>query len=212
MLPQEGTTIWARAFGVYPKNDLPWLLSWQVDEGITWSLADDLDCPWWSSIYAPSEQKYGLDILMNIILYSLDKPLPQDIVLVNAVRRDFRTYKERTSTINSFIDFIEKFGANPNQIITDMLVVDATIEVAMEHYMEGRYDEALEKAEEAHSALAEFERRTMKLKSQALFWVYVTEWAVVSGTGLLVGYLLFILMFRKILYKQVQVTRLGTEL
>jgi hypothetical protein len=179
---------------------------------MTWSVADDLDVPWWSGVYQPSDQKYGLDILMSIIQYSLDRPLPTDIVVVNAVRRDFRTYNERTSTINAFIDFIEKFGANSNQIMADKVAADDTINEAMEHYMEGRYAEALEKAEEAHQALIEFELRTMKLKDQALMWVYVTEWAVVSGTGMLAGYVLYALMLRRALYRQVQVTRLKSDL
>jgi hypothetical protein len=175
---------------------------------MTWSVADDLDVPWWSGVFYISEQEYGHDVLMNIILHSLDRPLPQDIILVNAVRRDFRTYNERISTINAFIDFIEKFGANANRLVNDMLEVDATMDLAMDHYIEGRYDQALEVAERAHDALTEFDRRTMKLKDQALVWVYVTEWAVVSGTGLLSGYVAFVLMLRKRLYRQVQVTRM----
>jgi hypothetical protein len=214
MEPQEGTTWWATARGAFPKitgREFPWLLSWGVGEGMTWSVGDDLDVPWWSGIYEPSEQEYGLDILMNIIYHSLGRPLPQDIMLVNAVRRDFREYGERVSTINAFIDFIEKFGANSNQIMRDLAEVDATIELAMEHYMEGRYQEALEAAEAAHIELVEFDRRTMRLKDQALMWVYVTEWAAVSGTGLLAGYLLYALMLRRTLYRQVQVTRIRSE-
>ncbi len=60
--------------------------------------------------------------------------------------------------------------------------------------------------------LVEFELRTMKLKDEALFWVYVTEWVAVSGTGLLAGYMIYILMLRKALYKQVEVTRIGSDL
>jgi hypothetical protein len=211
LIQQEGSTLWARAEGAFPMISgpaLPWLLSWSVGKGMTWSVADDLDCPWWSGIYQISEQEYGLDILMNIILHSLGRPVAEDIVLVNAVRRDLRSYGERVSTINAFIDFIEKFGASSDPIIADMVEVDAKIGTAMENYLEGNFQEALDLAEEAHADLAEFERRTMRLKDQALMWVYVTEWAAVSGTGLLAGYVLYILMLRRTLYRQVSVTRL----
>jgi hypothetical protein len=199
------------AKGAYPKvigKEFPWLLSWRFGSGMTWSLADDLDVPWWSGVLLPSEQEYGLDILMNIILYSMDRPMPQDIMLVNAVRRDFREYGERTSTINAFINFIEKFGANSNQIMEDLAEVDSMIDLAMEHYLEGNYQEAREAVEAANLELVEFDRRTMRLKDQALMWVYVTEWAAISGTGLLAGYVLYALMLRRTLYRQVQVTRL----
>ncbi len=215
MAPQEGATEWAKARGAFPKvlgQEFPWLLSWKVGSGMTWSVADDLDVPWWSGIYVPSEQEYGLDILMNIILYSLGRRIPQDVIVVNAVRRGLRDYNERTSTINAFIDFVEKFGANSNQILADKLEVDAIIESAMERYLEGRYDEALAMSEEAHRVLVEFELRTMKLKDEALFWVYVTEWVAVSGIGLLSGYMVYILMLRKGLYRQVETTRFRSDL
>ena len=211
--PQEGATIWARAVGAFPALSgppFPWLLSWQVGGGMTWSVADDLDCPWWSDIYHPSKQEYGLDILMNIVLHSLGRPLPEDVIVVNAVRRDFRAYDERASIINAFIDFVEKFGASSNHITSEKLAADAMMERAMESYMEGRYAEALETAQEAHSALMELERKTIRLKDQALIWVYVTEWAAVSATGMLAGYSIFTLMFRRRLYRQVEVTRLGS--
>jgi hypothetical protein len=213
--PQEGATIWARAVGAFPALSgppFPWLLSWQVGGGMTWSVADDLDCPWWSAIYHPSKQEYGLDILMNIVLHSLNRPLPQDVIIVNAVRRDFRAYDERASVVNAFIDFVEKFGASSNHITSDKLAADAKMERAMESYMEGRYAEARETAQEAHVALFELERRTIKLKDQALMWVYVTEWAAVSATGMLAGYSIFTLMFRRRLYRQVEVTRLSSAI
>jgi hypothetical protein len=214
MVPQEGATEWAVAKGAYPKvvgKEFPWLLSWKFGSGMTWSLADDLDVPWWSGVLLPSEQEYGLDILMNIILYSLGRPMPQDILLVNAVRRDFREYGERTSTINAFINFIEKFGANSNQIMEDLAEVDSMIGRAMEQYLEGNYQEARDAVESANLELREFDRRTMRLKDQALMWVYITEWAVISGTALLAGYVLYTLMLRRTLYRQVQVTRLRSQ-
>ena len=214
MDPQEGATWWATARGAFPRishQEFPWLLSWQVGEGITWSVGDDMDVPWWSNIYYPSEQEYGLDILMNIILHSLGRPLPQDIMLVNAVRRDFREYGERISTINTFIAFVEKFGVNSNKIMEDLAEVDSMIDLAMEHYLEGNYQEALDAAEAVNLELVEFDRRTMRLKDQALMWVYVTEWAAISGTGLLAGYFLYIVMLRRALYRQVSVTRLQSS-
>ena len=214
LAPQEGATVWARVIGAFAELSgppLPWLLSWRAGMGMTWSVADDLDVPWWSGIYSPSEQEYGLDILMNIVLHSLGRSTVQDVIVVNAVRRDFRAYSERVSTIDSFIDFVEKFGASSDHITAARLGIDGTMEQAMEHYMEGRYDRALEAAEEAHRSLTELERKTMKLKDQALLWVYLTEWAAVSGTGMLAGYAVFALMVRRKLYRQVRATRLRSD-
>ncbi|MBU7004872.1 MAG: hypothetical protein HXS50_04845, partial [Theionarchaea archaeon] len=158
IIPQPGATIWARARGAYPKApEVPpaWLLSWRYGKGMTWSVADDLDCPWWADTYHPSDQDYGLDILMNIALHSLGRPLPTDIVLVNAVRRDFMLYTEKSSTIAAFFDFVERFGVSSSRLLYEKLAVDSIIEEAMGSYLEGRYEDSLDLAEEAHQALGD---------------------------------------------------------
>jgi hypothetical protein len=45
------------------------------------------------------------------------------------------------------------------------------------------------------------------LKDRALFWIYVIEWLSVSGTFLLAGFVLWTLMVRRRLYRQVASTR-----
>jgi hypothetical protein len=211
IIPQPGATTWAWARGAYPKApETPpaWLLSWRFGNGITWSVADDLDCPWWADTYHPSDQEHGLDIIMNIALHSLGRPLPTDIVLVNAVRRDFMLYTEKSSTITAFFDFVERFGVSSSRLADEKLEVDAIIDAAMDSYLEGRYEDSLDLAEEAHEALGDLEARTIELKDQALMWVYLTEWAAVSGTCLITGYAIYALMLRRRLYRQVQVTRI----
>jgi hypothetical protein len=212
MVPQEGATVWARAVGAYPgvlDGDPPWLLSWRFGEGMTWSVADDLDCPWWWGIFQPSEQRYGLDILMNIILHSLDRPLPKDVVLVNAVRQSFMSYIDAASRLTSVLDFVEKFGANTNRLMDDREKIDLTLQAAKESYMDGFYEEALVGSRDAIDSLLGLEEDAIDLKRQALAWVYVIEWTSVTGTGMLVGVAVYLLMVRRRLYRQVGVTRLA---
>ena len=47
-----------------------------------------------------------------------------------------------------------------------------------------------------------------ELKDEALFWVYATEWLVVSATGILCGFVLWTFMVRRKLYREIEVTRL----
>lgn len=42
-----------------------------------------------------------------------------------------------------------------------------------------------------------------------MLWVYVTEWLVVSSTGMVCGFILWTVMVRRALYRAVQETRLG---
>ncbi len=210
IVPQEGATVWARARGAYPaySTEPPaWMVSWKYEKATTWSVADDLDCPWWGDTYYPSQQKYGLDILMNVVLHSLGRSLPQDIVMVNAIRQDFERYSKRTSTISSFLDFVESFGADLRRANERKAEIDAMMDHAKNLYLDGLYADALDQSEAAHGALGEMETMAMKLKDEALMWVYIIEWTAVAGTCMITGYLLYALMIRRRLYREVTVTR-----
>ncbi len=215
IVPQEGATVWGRARGAYTQFSrnppVAWLLSWRYGKAMTWSVADDLDCPWWGNTYYPSDQEYGLDIMMNIILHSLGKPLPEDIALVSAVRNDFERYGARTSTISAFLDFAERFGADPRRIVETKSRIDAMMDEGKRLYLDGLYQDALDKSEEAHAALEELELKAMRLKDEALMWVYMIEWAAVTGTCMITGYVLYALMLRRRLYREVSVTRVYTS-
>jgi len=47
----------------------------------------------------------------------------------------------------------------------------------------------------------------MQLKDQAMLWIYLIEWSVVTATFALGGIVLWSLMVRRKLYREVQETR-----
>ena len=57
---------------------------------------------------------------------------------------------------------------------------------------------------EGFQALSE---ESMELKERAFFWIYFVEWLAVSGTLLICVMVLWSLMVRRRLYRQVEVTR-----
>ena len=85
--------------------------------------------------------------------------------------------------------------------------IDRMMDEARESYLQGLYEDALDQAHAVHDAVGDLELRCMKLKDQALLWVYMTEWAAVSGTGMIAGYILFLLLLRRRLYREVSLTR-----
>ena len=56
-----------------------------------------------------------------------------------------------------------------------------------------------------------FTEETLKFKDRALLWVYVTEWLVVSGTFLMASFVVWSLMVKRRLYREVKQTRLRLE-
>jgi len=56
----------------------------------------------------------------------------------------------------------------------------------------------------------EFEALSLELidlKDKALLWIYIAEWSAVSGTAVACGVVLWTLMIRRRLYREVGTTR-----
>jgi len=58
--------------------------------------------------------------------------------------------------------------------------------------------------DEEFSKLSE---RLVELKERALLWIYAVEWIAVTATGLFCGSVVWSLMVRRRMYREVQVTR-----
>ena len=75
-------------------------------------------------------------------------------------------------------------------------------------YIELRFDEVLEAYHKIRRTLDDLEEQAIELKERTLLWVYVIEWLVVSGTSLAAGFILWSVMVRRRLYREIGVTRL----
>ncbi len=211
IVPRQGSTTWGWAKGAYPGvlgGDPPWLLSWKYHDSVTWSLADAVDAPWWDDVFYPSDQKYGLDIMMNLILYSLGRPLPDNVLLVNSVRHRFELHAQRMSTLTSYMDFVERFGVSTAKLLEAKRNVDLAMDKAMDTYLKGDYQRSLEECQEALDSIHNLEAKVVEWKNQALYWVYLTEWTAVAGTLMITGYVLYLLMLHRRLYRTVDTTRM----
>lgn len=211
IVPRQGATSWGWAKGAYPGvlgGDPPWLLSWRYHDSVTWSLADSLDTPWWDDAFYDSDQRYGLDIMMNMVLYSLGRPLPDDILLVNSVRQGFHLHGQRMSTLSSYLDFVEGFGVRSTRLLEAKQEVDLMTATAMDTYLQGDYELALEETQDAADAIHALEAKAVEWRNQVLYWIFLTEWAAVAGTLMITGYVLYVLMLQKRLYHAVDVTRM----
>jgi hypothetical protein len=205
-LPQRGTTL-----GIGKQTD--WLVSWRVGPsgGIFWVVADDLDSSWWSPIYfrVDFENEYADDLFLNILLYSAGAPLPGDVSQLNTLRALYSTYNVERLLLISLLDFAESYGANTRDVYARMEEVDGLRLRSFEEYRGYAFTDATESMRSAMSMFAALGDDAMNLKDVALLWVYLTEWVAVTGTSLACGFVLWTLMVRRTLYRQVVTTRLG---
>jgi hypothetical protein len=152
---------------------------------------------------------FVVDFWINQMWYLAGEAIPEDIELVHQLRSDSLTYHSEKGLAISVIQFVEKFGATTGELYELLDEADDIKRESDRLYMEERYEESLDRLREAFEGLIRLGERSVEAKESALFWVYTIEWLAVTGTMTLVGFVLWSLMVRRRLYREVQVTRAG---
>jgi uncharacterized membrane protein len=150
---------------------------------------------------------YG-DFALNLVSYATGNSVPQDIEATHRARSLMQDYGGLLQTLHSVMDFVAKFGANIAQAEEMLIEIDSTFKAGKDSYMEADMETAIAKLEGAMNDLLRASDGIWELKDEALFWVYATEWLVVSATGILCGFILWTFMVRRKLYREIEVTRL----
>ena len=208
IIPRTGTTIWADMLPFH----FPWMVSWKFggDGGTCWVAADDLDHPWWSrETYGFCENLYAVDVLANIISYTVGRELPEDVMVPILIRRELLDYNSLRNLFVSVLEFVEKFGADTSDLYDELTDIDDLIvDEAKRSYLDGEYDEALSGIRLGNEKVRDLSDKALKFRESTLLWVFVVEWFVVSGTCMLSGFVLWTLMVRRKVYREVATTRL----
>ena len=77
-------------------------------------------------------------------------------------------------------------------------------------FIQQEYEESLSVLYELEEEFELLSQELVELKSRALLWIYVVEWLTVSGTAIICGVVLWTLMIRRRLYREVKITRATT--
>jgi len=210
LIPLQGAKVWAVTRGnwpgVYPRP--PWLMSWKYNKGFTWALADAFTFEFWSGFYARiGANRYALDIFVNMILEATGRDLPDDIMLVHSVRQNLRVYGDAESTLYEVVDFLEQLGANTRGLNGRIVDIKRKRNSAEEAYLSQDYELANLLIDEALGDAYSIRDSVEKLRKTTMFWIFLTEWSVVSATLMAAGSALYWLMIRRRLYRQVATTR-----
>jgi hypothetical protein len=181
------------------------IVSWNYGQGITLSL------PMMDFIFDnPTIRgwKYHVDFVLNRIYFPADVPVPEDLELGHSLRESFTAFYEQKNMMVSLIDFIDKFGANTASLGVLIDELEAKRNEASRLYMKGEYQQSLDAMEEALEGILSVSAESASLKRKALFWVYLTEYLIVSGSSVLCGFILWTLMIKRRYYREVETTRL----
>ncbi len=190
---------------VRPLRTYPFLIWWDIGKGRTMAQSAGWQ-PVAGNVFRTWEY-YG-DYAINMMLFLAGRKLPEDLEMVYIVRRRMREMHESISMIYSVIDMVEKFGGSGQSLNEMVAEMGEQNDRAKALYFEGDLDRSLEAFAVAQQMAEETMVEALEVRDAAAFWIFMTEWAAVTGTSLLAGSLVWLLMVRRRLYREVAITRL----
>ncbi len=216
MVEKPGATVWA---DMMPMGT-PWMISWRPggsEAGLQWVCTDGFNAQWWGiggsqgrtgTFGVLGSNPYAIDMSTNLILHSLDLPLISDIHARREARHLLSAFNEEKILILHMMDWADGFGANTVPLTERLSVVEDEAEAATEYYLVQDYPTVISQMEGISSKVSGITRDAVRLKNEAMFWVFVVEWLVVTSTGIVSGLVVWMLMGRRRIYKAVETTRL----
>jgi hypothetical protein len=151
---------------------------------------------------------YG-DFVCNMVYFLAGLTPPSDTMLLYTTRLKFREVDYHREMIVGTMEFVSRFGAKSDKVDAKLAEADEALVKAKAYFVDLDLEGSLEGAEHVISLLTEADALALKAKRTALFWVYVTEWLIVTATFLLCGSVLWGLMVKRKLYKEVPATRIN---
>jgi hypothetical protein len=153
--------------------------------------------------------KHYPDFVSNMVYFLAGLTPPTDVNLLYTTRARFRDIHDQRQTILGLIDFISKFGADTRNVDKKLIEAEIVLKVARQEFVDLQLEDSRNSADEVLDILATAYALAFEARDTALFWIFLTEWLAVSGTGLICGFILWTLMIKRRLYREVQVTRGG---
>ncbi len=207
MEPRQGAVVWAN---IRPSIS-PWLVSWKVDmgAGMSWAIADEFDNVWWGlAPEARGRNPFAIDLVTNLVLYSLDRTLITNIPARREARHRISSFRTEKLLILSMLEWADMFGANTLRLSEATAELDGDAAIARSHYMRQEYELSITVMDEVSLGLMNIGEEAVRLKDEALFWVFLLEWMVVTSTAVLAGAVVWSLMVRRRKYRVVGSTRM----
>ncbi len=151
--------------------------------------------------------RYLVDYIFNQIFYLAGIPYPKDLDLVHSLRTLFINYEDRRRATIAVAEFVERFGANPSKALEHLESLKARRDEASTDYLKGNYEEARDLMSSVLTELPSVDHELMKAKERALFWIYLIEWTSVFAVSLITSFVVWTLMVKRRLYREVETTR-----
>ncbi len=186
----------------------PWMAWWTQGEGKVLGEAQVF-----SSLGGGARMREEWDWWQDFVIYltylAADKPIPADIIRAHRIREEINTHIAQASLMVSLLEFVERFGISTVDLYSELDDINVLKMQAEEHYRQDDYDSAAEVFEEINSAWSELNMKAIRVKENALIWVYIIEWLIVTSAAIISGTVVWTLMIRRKMYKEIATTRIS---
>jgi len=182
----------------------PLLVWWDVGEGRTFAMTADWT-PAGANLFLNWE--FYPDYAVNLMLFIADQKIPPDALQVHRIRSALDEFHLKRRLLLSTIDFVSRLGANPSKVDTILSQAEEGLKDVERLYTSYDFDGSIALANDLLNLVDEASEMALKLKDQAMMWIYFVEWTVITGTSMLISLVVWSLMIRRSLYKEVGVTR-----
>ena len=186
-----------------PKSE-PVLVYWDIENGRTLAFVWDWGGNGITGLYL---WEYWKDFMTRLVYFIARAAIPPDVSLTHTLRGKMSQYSLEKGMVLSLIDFADTFGANTHQLGAKLGEADALRQGVDRLWIEEDFQACLPAMDEALDSLEAVMDEAVNAKDRALLWVYIIEWLTVLGTSAIVGTVLWSLMIRRRLYRQVTTTR-----
>lgn len=205
---RQGSLVLADKAPVGAGTATPFLTFWVIGRGRCLSV---------TPVYATDNKmgnpftswEYHGDFVRNYVLYASGREIPQDFFLLHEIGLALERCHDARLTLIAMAEFVSRLGGNTGALEEEMGRADAMLREIDEAYVGFQFEESLSLAEGLLVNLHEDFGLAMRLKNQAMWWIHIIEWMVLTGTGILVGFLTWTLMVGRRLYSDTRSTRLA---
>ncbi len=147
------------------------------------------------------------DFVLNHAYHLAQVKIPEDLAMIHELRENFARYLAERTMADWLLEFVSKFGANTRSVEAMLADLHREKEDAEDLYLQEDYSKASDAMAQVLQGFRRISDESVKIRRRALLWVHVTEYLAVTGTCILTSFLVWALMVKRRLYRDVSVTK-----
>lgn len=205
---REGSLLLAEKIPMNFGTPTPFLTWWEVGAGRCLSI----------NVYYTVDTREGNpftswefypDFVRNYILYMAGRDIPPDALLMHRIGLALEKCHLARDALISVRDFISTLGAGTCRIDWELDSADSTLGDIDRVYLDYEFEKTLFMAEELLLELDHAFTLALEIKNSVMVWIYFLEWAILTGSIVIVGSVAWTLMVRRRLDREIKTTRIA---